>query len=48
MENAGKHFKKQKLMAKMLYTCGLFQVLKWPISADTLDNFSFSYLVTLA
>jgi hypothetical protein len=24
-----------------------FKVLKWPISANTLANFSFSYLVTL-
>jgi hypothetical protein len=54
MKNAIKHFKKLKLMAEMLETHGLFVAIFtfwsgqfWPISADTLANFSFSYLVTL-
>ena len=54
MENAVKHFKKLKLMAEALDTCGQFVAIFkywsgqfWPISADTLANFSFSYLVTL-
>jgi len=43
MENVVKHFKKLKLIAKILDTYGQF----WPMSADILANFSFSYLVTL-
>ncbi len=54
MKNAVKHFNKLKLMAEILDTYGLFvAIIKlwsgqfWPISADSLANFSFSYLVTL-
>jgi len=39
MKNAVKHFKKLRLIAKMLDL--------WPFSTDTLANFSFSYLVTM-
>jgi len=54
MKNAVKHFKKLYLLAEVLDTCGLFVAIFkywsgqfWPISADTLANFSFSNLVTL-
>ena len=53
-KNAVKHFKKLRLTAKILDTYGLFVAIFkfssgqfWPISTDTLANFSFSYLVTL-
>jgi len=53
-KNVVKHFKKLKLMAEILDTSGLFVAIFkfwngqfWPISADILANFSFSYLVTL-
>ena len=54
MTNAVKHSIKLKLKAKMIHSFGQFVAIFkfcngqfWPISAYTLANFSFLYLVTL-